>query len=158
MENSKDSLDCANALFKLSSDEKIRNLAAIENINGYLWVINTSYYSMFYMVRALLESVGIKIKSEESIHFNAFNAFIYYFYVNGKIDRKFVEDFEDAGEEAAQILGREKARKVISDYSNEKEKRARFTYEMGERAVRAKAETSLNRARVFNEEIKKLII
>jgi uncharacterized protein (UPF0332 family) len=157
LNNSKNSLDCANALFEISLNEKIRSLMGFEKFDGYLWVINASYYSMFYNVRALLESIGVKIKGEESIHFNVFNSLIYYFYSNGRLDRKFIEYFEDAGEEAAKILGKEKARKVVTDYSSEKEKRGRFTYQVGEIAMRGKAETSLNRAKLFNEEIRKLI-
>lgn len=46
---------------------------------------------------------------------------------------------------------------MISDYSNEKEKRTKFTYETGEIAMKSKAETSLNRAKKFNEEIRKIL-
>jgi uncharacterized protein (UPF0332 family) len=158
IENSNNSLHSATALFKLSSDKQSRMSLGFENFNGHLWVINASYYSMFYMVRALLEKIGVKIVSDNSIHFNVFNALVYYFYSNGKLDRKFIEDFENAGMESAQILGKEKARKVIEDYSSEKEKRVQFTYKMGQNAMMNKAEISLNRARLFNEELRKLIL
>ena len=46
---------------------------------------------------------------------------------------------------------------MISDYSNEKEKRAKFTYEIGELALKNKAETSLNRAKKFSEEVRKIL-
>ncbi len=127
------------------------------SFNGFLWVINSSYYSMFYMARALLESIGVKIKTDESIHFQVFNALVYYFYSNGKLERHFIEELQNAGDEASQILGKEKAKEVVSDYSSEKEKRAKFTYEMGEIALKNKAETSLNRAKKFNEEIRKIL-
>jgi len=128
---------------------------------------------MFYMARALLESIGVKIKSDESIHFLVFNALVYYFYSTGKLEKHFIEDFEDAQEESSEILGKEranssgiskfpsqvqeKAREMISDYSSEKEKRAKFTYEIGEIAMKNKAETSLNRAKKFNEEVRKIL-
>ncbi len=143
------------------------------NFNGFLWVINSSYYSMFYMARALLESISIKIKSEESVHFLVFNALVYYFYSTGKLEKHFIEDFDNAQEESSEILGKEKvnssriskfpsqaqekAKEMISDYSNEKEKRTKFTYETGEIAMKSKAETSLNRAKKFNEEIRKIL-
>jgi uncharacterized protein (UPF0332 family) len=157
IKNAKDSLDSAKALFEISVNPKLKESMGFSSFNGFLWVINSSYYSMFYIARALLESIGVKIKTDESIHFHVFNALVYYFYSNGRLERHFIEDFQNAGQEASQILGKEKAREVISDYSSEKEKRARFTYEMGEIAMKNKAETSLNRAKKFNEEIRKIL-
>jgi len=157
IKNSKDSLDSAKVLFDLSVNDKIKVSMGIPNFNGFLWVINSSYYSMFYMARALLESIGIKIKTDESIHFLVFNALVYYFYSNGKLEKHFIQDFENAQEESAQILGKEKAKEIISSYSNEKEKRSKFTYEIGEIAMKNKAETSLNRAIKFNEEVRKIL-
>ncbi|MEK6823987.1 MAG: hypothetical protein AABY06_03030 [Nanoarchaeota archaeon] len=169
IKNAKDSLDSAKVLFDISTNEKTKNTLGMPNFNGFLWVINSSYYSMFYMARALLESIGVKIKAEESVHFLVFNALVYYFYSNGKLEKHFIEDFENAQEESSEILGREKvnskfpsqaqekAKEIINDYSNEKEKRARFTYEIGEIAMKSKAETSLNRAKKFNEEIRKIL-
>lgn len=157
IKNAKDSLDSAKILFEVSTNDKMKNIIGIPNFNGFLWTINSSYYSMFYMVRALLESTGVKIKSDESIHFLVFNALVYYFYSNGKLEKHFIEDFENAQEESSEILGKEKAKEMISEYSSEKEKRARFTYEIGEIAMRNKAETSLNRAKKFNEEVRKVL-
>ena len=157
IKNSKDSLDSAKVLFDISVNKKTRDYMGLPNFNGFLWVINSSYYSMFYMARALLESIGVKIKTDESVHFLVFNALVYYFYSNGKLERHFIEDFENAQEESSQILGKEKAKEMISDYSNEKEKRSKFTYEIGEIAMKAKAETSLERAKKFNEEIRKIL-
>jgi len=157
LKNAKDSLDSAKILFELTNNEKIRQTINMPNFNGFLWTINASYYSMFYMARALLESIGVKIKSDESVHFLTFNALIYYFYTNGKLEKHFIEDFENAQEESSEILGKEKAKEIISEYSNEKEKRAKFTYEIGEFAMKSKAETSLNRAKRFNEEVRKIL-
>ncbi|MBS3084041.1 hypothetical protein J4423_04515, partial [Candidatus Pacearchaeota archaeon] len=75
----------------------------------------------------------------------------------GKLERHFIEDFENAQEESAQILGKEKAREIISDYSSEREKRGKFTYETGEIAMKGKAETSLSRAKRFYEEARKIL-
>lgn len=157
IKNAKDSLDSAKVLFDVSVNDNTKNTLGIPNFNGFLWVINSGYYSMFYMARALLESIGVKIKSDESIHFLVFNALVYYFYSTGKLEKHFIEDFESAQEESSEILGKEKAKEMISDYSNEKEKRAKFTYETGEIAMKNKAETSLNRAKKFNEEVRKIL-
>ncbi|OGJ18239.1 hypothetical protein A3K73_00370 [Candidatus Pacearchaeota archaeon RBG_13_36_9] len=96
IKNSKDSIDSAKVLFDISSDNKKKESMGMPDFNGFLWVINASYYSMFYMARALLESSGVKIKNDESIHFLVFNALIYYFYSNGKLEKHFIEDFQDA--------------------------------------------------------------
>ena len=157
IKNAKDSLDSAKVLFDVSVNEKTKNVFGIPQFNGFLWVINSGYYSMFYMARALLESIGVKIKSDESIHFLVFNALVYYFYSTGKLEKHFIDDFGDAQEESSEILGKEKAKEMISDYSSEKEKRAKFTYETGEIAMKNKAETSLNRAKKFNEEVRKIL-
>ena len=47
--------------------------------------------------------------------------------------------------------------RLIREGSIIKEKRGRFTYEMGEIAMQNKAKTSLERAKKFNEEIRKLL-
>src|SRR3989344_542092 len=126
IKNAKDSLDSAKVLFDVSVNEKTKNTFGMPNFNGFLWVINSSYYSMFYLARALLESFGVKIKTDESVHFLVFNALVYYFYSTGRLERHFVEDFGDAQEESSEILGKEKAKEMISNYSSEKEKRAKF--------------------------------
>lgn len=157
MNNAADSLNSAKLLFKASTNKELQNSSGFPNFNGFLWVINASYYSMFYMARALLESEGILIKADNSVHLVTFDALVYYFYLTGKIQKNLIEEFKEAGEEASETLGKDKAKALIEDYSYEKDKRGRFTYEMGEIAIKNKAETSLNRATKFNEEIRKII-
>jgi uncharacterized protein (UPF0332 family) len=159
LSNAKNSLDSAKLLFEVSTKKDLQKITGFPDFNGFLWVVNSSYYSMFYMARALLESEGIKIKPESaSVHLITFNALVYYFYLTGKIQKSLIEEFKEAGEEASEVLGKEKAKSLIEDYSYEKDKRGRFTYEMGEIAIQNKAETSLNRAKKFNEEIRKLLM
>ena len=151
-------LPSAKLLFKASTNKELQKSSGFPDFNGLLWVVNSSYYSMFYMARALLESEGIKIKQgSESIHLITFDALVYYFYLTGKIERSLIEEFKEAGEEVSETLGKDKAKGLIEDYSYEKEKRGRFTYEMGEIAIQNKAETSLKRAARFSEEIRKII-
>src|SRR3989338_9265535 len=156
-ENSLRSFESAQLLYNMSTQEEMKKAAGFPSFNGFLWVVNASYYSMFYMTRALLESGGVKIKADNSVHLVTFDALVYYFYLTGKIQRNLIEEFKEAGEEASETLGKDKAKALIEDYSYEKDKRGRFTYEMGETAIRNKAETSLNRAIRFSEEIRKII-
>lgn len=155
--NAKNSLDSAKLLFDVSIKDNLKETTGFPNFNGFLWVINSSYYSMFYMAKALLENECIKIKTDLSIHSTTFDALVYYFYLTGKLQKKFIEDFAEAVKETAEILGKEKAKELIEDYFYEKRKRATFTYEMGAIAMQNKAQTSLERAKRFNEEIRKLI-
>lgn len=155
--NADDSIDSAKALFELSTDPKKHESLGFTDFNGLLWVVNASYYSMFYMARALLESSGIKIKSDISIHSVTFDAVIYYFYLTEKLHKKFLEDFIEAKEDAAEILGKQKADELMEEYFFEKKKRGTFTYDMGSVLVKSKAKTSFERAKRFRRELKKMI-
>jgi uncharacterized protein (UPF0332 family) len=157
LSNADKSLNSANALYDLSTDKEMQTKMGYINFDGFLWVVNSCYYSMFYIVRALLENEGIKIKSDLSTHAVTFDVLVNFFYLNGKLQKKFIEDFADAKDEASELLGKQKADQLIEDYYWEKEKRATFTYNTKEIVIKAKAQTSLERARRFNQEIKKMI-
>lgn len=109
------------------------------------------------MARALLESEGIKIKSDLSVHSITFDALINFFYLNGKLQKRLIEDFAEAKEDANELLGKQKADQLVEDYFWEKEKRATFTYNTKEIVIKTKAQTSLERAKRFNEELRKII-
>ena len=157
LSNAEKSLNSANALYDLSIDKEMQNKTGYINFDGFLWVVNACYYSMFYMARALLENEGIKIKSDLSVHVITFDALVNFFYINNKLQKRFIEDFEDAKEEASELLGKQKAGQLVEDYFFEKEKRAIFTYDTKEIVIRAKAKTSIERAKRFNQEIKKIV-
>ncbi len=160
LENSRKSFDSARVLMDLSINPKLQETLGYSNFDGSLWTINASYYSMFYMVRGLLENFGIKIKSDsntQSIHQMVFQALIYFFYMNKRLERKLIEDFHEAIQESSEILGKEKAKKLVEEYKSEKDKRGIFTYELGQIAMQNKAETSIKRAKFFNQEIRKMI-
>ena len=155
--NAKKSLRAANALYDLSTDKDMQQKTGYIDFDGFLWVVNACYYSMFYMARALLEHEGIKIKTDLSIHLITFDSVINFFYLNGKLQKRLIEDFAEAKEEASEILGKQKADSLIEDYFWEKGKRATFTYNTKEMVIKAKAKTSIERAIRFNQEIKKII-
>lgn len=166
--NAEESLNSAQLLYKVSIDTKLQNLVGFPNLKGFLWVINASYYSMFYMANALLASIGIKIKTEVGIHTLTFNAFVYHFYLTNKITKKYIEEFLEAMKEANELLGKEeqekalkkaevKAKDLVSDLYLEGEKRKIFTYEFEKTKIEIKAKTSLERANNFYKETLKLI-
>ncbi|MBW6451762.1 MAG: hypothetical protein K0B02_03455 [DPANN group archaeon] len=157
LKNADDSIDSAKALFELSTNQDKQQYLGFTSFNGLLWVVNASYYSMFYMARALLENGGIKIKTDLSIHAVTFDSIIYYFYLTGKLQRELLDDFIEAKEDAAELLGKLKADELMEDYFFEKKKRGTFTYNMGDVLVQSKAKTSLERAQRFRRELKKII-
>ena len=155
--NAEKSLNSANALFDLSTDKDMQQNTGYPNFDGLLWAVNASYYSMFYMARALLENEGIKLRTDLSVHVLTFDALINFFYLNGKLQKKLIEDFAEAREDSSELLGKQKADQLIEDYFWEKRKRATFTYKTNQILVKSKAETSIKRARRFNEDINKII-
>jgi len=155
--NANDSLRTARCIYDISTNKDYQGYTGYEGLKGFLWVINASYYSMFYMARALLENEGIKLKSDLSIHSLTFDAFIYYFYLPGKLQKRLFEQYIEAQEEADELLGKQRADELIEEYFWEKGKRGKFTYETEEFAIQSKAKTSLERATKFNTEIKMII-
>ncbi len=165
IENARDSLDSARLLLDVSTNNKLMEATGFKNFKGYLWAINASYYSMYYMANALLTSEGIKIVSERGVHKIAFNTFAYYFYLTGKITKKYIEEFLEAQSDSEELLGREeivkeadiKAKKLVSDLAYESEKRNVFTYELERTRIESKAKTSIERAKSFLIETMKLL-
>lgn len=167
LENALISLNSAKILYETSINVAIKKQFKFitDSFEAYLWVVNPSYYSIYYTSSALLASEGLKINSELGVHKKTFETFVYYFYLTNKLPKYFVELFEEAQQESLELLGREelfenmknKTLELIKNYSHEMGKRATFTYEIGEKAKQAKAETSLKRALEFYQEIKKVL-
>ena len=139
LRNYKDSLEVAQKLFE-------QNLSP-------LWVIVTSYYSMYYIANAVLYTIGYKVGGKISHKVTA-DALIVF--IRNKLKKELLEDYEEAQEEALEIIGK-KADEIISHFEKELEKRSIFQYKSTEEIKRAKAETSLTRAKEFIFEMKKML-
>lgn len=60
--NAKMSFQLANFLLKLSTDKEIKKNAGFpEDFECLLWVVVTSYYSMFYIANAAMARLGLKV-------------------------------------------------------------------------------------------------
>ena len=144
---------------------ELQNSLGFPNLKGFLWVINASYYSMFYMANASLAHLGIKIRSEIGIHKLTYDSFVYYYYLTNKISKLYIEQFHEALEDSSELLGKEeivskakeKATNLILQLESERIKRKTFTYEFERAKIESKANTSLDRAGNFYKEIMKLI-
>ncbi|MBI2142231.1 hypothetical protein HYU15_01925 [Candidatus Woesearchaeota archaeon] len=140
LENANLSLKTANALVQ-------------SPIKPHLWVVVTSYYSMFYIANAVLLQYGYKTQ-DKIAHKVTSDALIVL--VLDKLKKELLEDYETVQRDALEITGA-KAESVIESYSLELDKRSRFQYNMLEQAKESKAQTSLKRALEFVFELKKLL-
>ena len=137
--NYKESIDVSQKLL----DQNLSNL----------WVVVISYYSMYYITNAVLYKTGYKIGSKVS-HKVASDALIVF--IRNKLKKSLLEDYENAKEEALEIIGR-KTDDIIESFDREMEKRSTFQYESTEEIKMAKAATSLERAKKFIFEMSKLL-
>ena len=156
VENALTSLNTAKVLNSVSTDASIKKKFDFidDSFETYLWIINSSYYSMFYMAGALLAKMGVKVKSSVGVHEKTFQALVFYFYLTKKIAKQYIEEFEEAQSESAELLGimQQKVKDMMVKYDFEMDKRAKFTYNIGVKAKENKALTSLNRAIEFYNE------
>lgn len=143
IENADISLETAKKLLALESKDYHPNL----------WVIVTSYYSMYYIANAVLLKLGYKVGDKVSHKVTA-DAMIVF--VRNKLKKNLLEEYENAQEDALELMS-QRADALLRSLDEEREKRSRFQYQMDEQAKRGKAITSLERAKRFVFEIKKLL-
>ncbi len=122
-------------------------------LKPYLWVIVTSYYSMFYMANAVLLEYGYRTQ-DKIAHKITSDALIVL--VIDKLKKELLEAYESMQEDALEIASA-KADSIIESYQLELDKRSRFQYNMLEETKEARAQTSLKRASEFLFELKKLM-
>ncbi len=156
------SVIAADLLYSISTEKSSKNFHKLkEGYECFLWVINASYYSMFYAVHALLAYKNKKISSGQGIHKITAHALVYYFLKNNFIAKELYEQFVESQKQAADLLNLEDFQKKAIDLTNkyffESDKRTRFTYETEEEIKQRHALTSLQRAKEFLNEIEKII-
>lgn len=137
--NYKESLDLAQKLFN-------------ENLSN-LWIVAISYYAMYYIANAVLYKIGYKVGGKISHKVTA-DALIVF--VKNKLKKSLLEEYEEAKEEALELIG-SKVDETISSFDKEMKKRSVFQYESTDIIKRSKAKTSLERAKKFVFEMKKLL-
>lgn len=120
---------------------------------SYLWVVVTSYYSMFYIANAVLYSLGYRVGSKISHKVTSDTLIVL---IRDRIRNNLTKEYEDAKEEALELIG-QKTDEIISSYDKELDKRAAFQYKTTEVVKKAKAKTSYERAKGFVFEMRKLL-
>jgi len=164
MKNAESSLQTASILQEISDQQTLKNTMKVSSdFESYLWVIVSSYYSMFYAATALLASQGIKVTGQ-IVHKVTGDALIHFFVSNERLAKLF-EQYEEAKSVGLELIGREelmksmqkKANELIVAYESERKKRSKFQYDIGVQAKRGYAQASLNRAKEFVFEISKIL-
>ncbi len=135
--NADESLNVANFLYK--------------NKKSSLWVIVTSYYSMFYLANALLYRLGYKVGSRISHKVTADSLIVF---AKNKIKRSLIESYEDIRDEA---LASMKSDELIEYFDYERKKRGFIQYNTPDSIKISKVKTSLERAKEFMLQISKLL-
>lgn len=125
----------------------------LRNKLSSLWTIVISYYSMFYLASAVLYKKGYKT-SDKIVHKIIADALIVF--VRDKLKNSLLEDYELAQEEALEIAGN-RADQILYSLDLEREKRSIFQYTSTDEIKIAKAHTSLERAKLFATEMRKLL-
>ena len=135
LKNALESLKVAEELFK--------------NKTSSLWVVVTSYYSMFYIASAYVYKKGYKAKGE-IVHQIINESLIVL--ARHDLEKHFLEEYEEEKEKALSASGN-----LLDKYESEKTKRSMFQYETTEAIKEAKANTSLERAKNFVAVIRQLL-
>ena len=151
----KETNDLAKSKYLENTDLSLKTASELMQspLKPYLWVMVTSYYSMFYMANAILLQYGYKTQ-DKIAHKVTSDALIVL--ILDKLKKELLEDYETMQNDALEIAGT-KAESVIESYSLELDKRSRFQYNMLEQTKENKAQTSLKRASEFVFELKKLL-
>ena len=135
--------------------ETAQKLLSLENnsYKPYLWIIVCSYYSMFYIANAVLLQLGYKVEKKIS-HKVTSDALIVY--VRNKLKKELLSEYEDIKETALELIS-SKTDSLFESFDLERDKRSIFQYQMEEEIKKGKALTSLQRAKIFVFEMKKLL-
>jgi len=141
-----------NSDLSLQTAQKLMSMESID-YKPYLWVIVTSYYSMYYVANAILLNLGYKVGDKIS-HKVVSDALIVF--VRNKLKKQLLEEYEDTKEEALELIS-SKTDTLLKSLDYEREKRSKFQYRMDEKAKKGKALTSLQRAKQLTFEMKKLL-
>lgn len=172
-QKSENSLKTAHYILKIMEDGKMRELFDAQEYDGTLWIINPSYYRIFFLAQYMLAIDGKKLpKNTKDTHKTIELAFLYYFIIKnsgmeGKKDiswenikqsrlSRALELLNEANEEIHE-LNQQRAKSMMEYLDSERIKRQEFTYALTINAELAKAKTSLQRAIEFGDIVKKYI-
>lgn len=114
-----------------------------------LWVIVTSYYSMFYIANAYFVKKGFKVGHKIAHKVTADMLIVY---LKDSLMEQLIEQYDIIAQEALSI-----SENLIDNFEFERVKRSRIQYETTQAIKESKAHTSFQRAKEFGAEIEKLL-
>ena len=148
LERAKNELDLAMAIFKLSTNPKIKlELELKDDATFYSNVIGNSYYCVFYAAKALLYSKNIVtvVPEEHRKTLEEFEKLTY----SGEIDVELLTIYKSMVIKADELLG---------IFKTEKAKKGKFTYQKLPQVNQQPAQESLNNAEIFFKNINLMIL
>lgn len=173
LKKSENALRTAQLILKIMEDPKAKELLNTEEYDGTLWIINASYYRIFFLAQYLLALDKKKLpENTEDTHKTVELALMYYFVIKGSdLEGKKNLRWEDIkhsrlsralellaeAQEESQELTQRRAKKTVEYMEAERTKRHDFTYGMTVDAELGKAKTSIERAIKFGDIVKEYI-
>ena len=141
LQRAKNEPDLAKAIFKLSTDNKLKlEFELKEDSTFFSNVISNSYYCIFYSAKALLQAKGIITRPPEE-HKKTLDEFET-LTISGEIDVELLKIYKEMVVKADELLG---------IFRREKGKRGRFTYQKLPQANLEPAKESLENAEKFHK-------
>ena len=142
--------------FKKKAESSFNLATELLNNETYLdWVINISYYSMYYNAISLLAHFNVDLEEiDESTHVLTYQALVYFFYVRDQIiETHYLEDFKQSLQESdkrLKTIAKQKSTDILACYKNARDQRGKMTYELGNIAELKAAKTAIRRAESFD--------
>ena len=135
-------------------EESLKVAEILFNNNySYLWTVVCAYYAMFYIANATLYDLELKV-GNKIVHKVTSDSIIVH--IRNKLAKSLLEDYEKSKEEALQVAKLE-SEELLQNFDYEQTKRAIFQYRMTEQVIKGKAQTSLERAKKFIFQLRKII-
>ena len=148
LERADNEIFAAESLKRLSEEQKDKeNFNLPSDTTFYSSVISHSYYAIFYSSKALLLTKNVKTSSPE-IHKKTYELFKQTFVDTGILDVNLLNIYRKMIIRADQLL---------QIFKDEKWKRGHFTYQTIPQANKAPADESIEHAKLFASNIRKII-
>ena len=173
LKKSENALKTAQYILKIMEDTKTKDYFDAEDYDGTLWIINASYYRIFFLTQYLFALEKKKLpENTPDTHKTVELALMYYFIIKGSdLENKKNLKWQDINnsrlskalellyeaKEECQELTQQRAKKVVEYMEAERTKRHEFTYGMTIDAELRKAKVSIARAIEFGDIIKEYI-
>lgn len=165
--NAKMSYQLANFLQNLSTQSELKQQCGFPaDYECLLWVVVTSYYSMFYAANAALAKIGLKV-TDKVPHKVTQDALIVYFLKNRRLAKSLLDDYKETKTEVLTLMNvneeqlleefQMKAKELVATFDYQRRKRGEFQYEIKTGVKQQVAQLSLDRAKNFIHEMNGII-